>query len=144
MATRLTVAVLLLALINACAPSRAVRLDTGQGAPMEYRPPTSSKPVKVDADAFEKALRQLALNAPLTLRPAQQGGFVRASYPELDADTRWQRLMSKRFGGLCKPEQRREDCLSLLDDVMGLSQWDKLGWAWPCRSIPSKRASPRR
>ncbi len=37
--------------------------------------------------------------------------------------------MSKSFGGLCKPGQRRADCLSLLDDVMGLSGRDKLGVA---------------
>nr|WP_317987854.1 hypothetical protein [Hyalangium gracile] len=37
--------------------------------------------------------------------------------------------MSKGFGGLCKPGQHREDCLSLLDDVMGLGPWDKLGIA---------------
>jgi len=52
MATRLTAAVLLLALLNACATPLLVRLDTGQGAPLEYRPPTSSQPVKVDAEAL--------------------------------------------------------------------------------------------
>jgi hypothetical protein len=71
MACRLAVAVLLLALVNACAPSRGVRLDTGQGPPLEYTPPASINPVK--------------------------------------------------------PGQRRDTCLSLLDDVMGLSPWDKLG-----------------
>jgi hypothetical protein len=35
--------------------------------------------------------------------------------------------MSKSFGGLCKAGQRRGDCLSLLDDVAGLTEWDKLG-----------------
>jgi hypothetical protein len=129
MAIRLTVAVLLLALLNACATPRVVRLDTGQGAPLEYRPPTSNKSVKVDAEAFEEALTQWVLNAPLTLRSPQQGWLVRASYPGNDAETRWQRLMSKSFGGICKAGQRREDCLSLLDDVMGLSEWDKLGVA---------------
>ncbi|HEX8699184.1 MAG TPA: hypothetical protein VF815_10135 [Myxococcaceae bacterium] len=37
--------------------------------------------------------------------------------------------MSKSFGGICEPGQRRDNCLSLLDDVMGLSEWDKLGVA---------------
>jgi hypothetical protein len=127
MAIRLAAAVLLLALLNACAPSRGVRLDTGLDVPVEYWPLTASKPVKVDAEAFERALRQLVLSPPLTLSAVPQSGLVRASYPGLDADTRWQRLMSKRFGGICKPGQRRDNCLSLLDDVMGLSQWDKLG-----------------
>jgi hypothetical protein len=127
MATRLTAAVLLLTLLNACATQRVVRLDTGQEAPIEYRPPTSNKSVRVDAEAFEQALTQLVLNAPLTLRPPQQGWLVRASYPSHDPDTRWQSLMIKSFGGICEPGQRKENCLSLLDDVMGLSKWDKLG-----------------
>ncbi len=127
MATRLIAAVLLLTLLNACAAQRVVRLDTGQEAPIEYRPPTSNKSVRVDAEAFEESLTQLVLNASLTLRPPQQGWLVRASYPSNDPDTRWQSLMSKSFGGICEPGQRKESCLSLLDDVMGLSKWDKLG-----------------
>jgi hypothetical protein len=127
MATRLTAAVLLLTLLNACAAQRVVRLDTGQEAPIEYRPPTSNKSVRVDAEAFEEALTQLVLNAPLTLRPPQGGWLMRASYPSDAPDARWQSLMSKSFGGICEPGQRKESCLSLLDDVMGLSKWDKLG-----------------
>lgn len=129
MATKLLVALLLLALLNACAAPRVVRLDTGQGTPREYRFPSSNKSVEVDADSFEEALTQLVLNAPLTLRAPQQGWLVRASYPSDGTDARWQRLMSKSFGGLCEPGQRQESCLSLLDDVLGLSEWDKLGIA---------------
>jgi hypothetical protein len=129
MAPRLVVVVLLLAMSTACATSRVVRLDTGQGAPLEYRPPTSIESVEVDEDDFEEALTRLVLATPLTLRPSQQGWLVRASYPSNDADTRRQHLMSKGFGGLCAPGQRRADCLSLLDDVVGLSEWDKLGVA---------------
>jgi hypothetical protein len=143
MATRLTVAVLLLALLNACATPHGVRLDTGQGAPLEYRPPTSNKSVKVDAEAFEEALTQWVLNAPLALRPPQQGWLVRASSPSNDPDTRWQRLMSKSFGGLCKAGQRREDCLSLLDDVAGLSEWDKLGMGLVLSLEPMKESISR-
>jgi hypothetical protein len=127
MAARLIVALLLLALAHACAPSHTVRLDTGQGVPLEYRPPSSNKPVKVDAEAFEEALQRLVLKVPLTLRSSQQAWWVRASYPGDNEDTRWQRLMSKSFSGICAPGQRKEDCLSLLDDVLGLSPWEKLG-----------------
>jgi hypothetical protein len=140
MATRLTAAVLLLALLNACTTPRVVRLDTGQGEPLEYTPPTSTQPVKLDAEAFEEALTQIMLNAPLTLRPPQQGWFVRASYPNDDPEKRWQRLMSKSFGGICEPGQRKETCLSLLDDVMGLSQWDKLGVALGLSIDPLKES----
>jgi hypothetical protein len=80
MATRLIVAVLLLALLPACATPSGVRLDTGQGTPVEYKPPTWSKPVEVNAEAFEQALRQLAQTEPLTLRSPQPAWLVRASY----------------------------------------------------------------
>ncbi|WP_338052955.1 hypothetical protein [Pyxidicoccus trucidator] len=109
MATRLTVAVLLLALLNACASPRVVRLDTGQGSPLEYRPSSSNKSVKVDEEAFEEALARLVLEAPLTLRAPQQGLLVRASHPGNSADTRWQRLMRKSFGGLCRELKRATD-----------------------------------
>ncbi|WP_395823096.1 hypothetical protein [Archangium minus] len=81
MASRLTAAVVLLVLLNACASQRVVRLDTGQGESLEHRPP-SNKPVNVD----EEALTQLVLEVPLTLRPPQQGWLVRASYPSNDPD----------------------------------------------------------
>jgi hypothetical protein len=96
--------------------------------------------VKVGAEAFEEALTRMVLNAPLTLRPPQQGWLVRASYSSDAPDTRWQRLMSKSFGGLCEPGQRRESCLSLLDDVMGLSEWDKLGVALGLSLEPMKES----
>jgi len=140
MASRLIATVLLVTLSTGCATPPVVRLDTGQGAPLEYRPPASHKSVKVDAAAFEEALTQLVLNAPLTLRAPQQSWLVRASYPTDNADSRWQRLMSKSFGGLCEPGQRREDCLSLLDDVMGLSEWDKLGVALGLSIDPLKES----
>jgi hypothetical protein len=106
-----------------------VRLDTGEGAPLEYGLSASSRVVKVDAEAFEDALARLVLNTPLALRPPQQGWLVRASYPGDDTDSRSSLLMRKGFGGLCAAGQRGADCLSLLDDVVGLSEWDKMGMA---------------
>ncbi|MFL5343678.1 MAG: hypothetical protein ACJ8AT_02740, partial [Hyalangium sp.] len=118
MAPRLTVAALFLALATGCGTTRVVRLDTGQGAPREYRPPTVNQSVTVSADTFEEALTRLVLDLPLSIRPARQGQLVRASFPGNAPDARWQHLMSKSFGGFCEPGHRREDCLSLLDDVM--------------------------
>jgi hypothetical protein len=140
MVHRLSVALLLVALSAACASAPGVRLDTGQGAPWEYRPTSSSKPVKVGAEAFEEALGQLVLEAPLSLRPAEQGWLVRASHASEEAEARWRLLMSKSFGGLCKPGQRRANCLSLLDEVMGLSEWDKLGVALSLSMEPLKES----
>jgi hypothetical protein len=110
---------------------------------LEYRLPTSDKPVKVGAEAFEEALTHLMLEVPLTLPPPPQGGWVRASYPSNDPATRWQSLMSKSFGGMCEPGQRRETCLSLLDDVLGLSPWDKLGVALGLSIDPLKESISR-
>ncbi|QAT85932.1 putative lipoprotein [Corallococcus coralloides] len=144
MATRLGVTLLLLVLLNACATPRVIRLDTGQGAPLEFRPSSSSNPsVKVDTEAFEEALAQLVLDVPLTLRAPQQVLLVRASHPGTRADSRWQRLMRKSFGGLCDPGQRRDHCLSLLDDGIGLGEWDKLGVALGLSLEPLKESIAR-
>lgn len=128
MASRLAVA-MVLALLSSCSTPRVVRLDTGQGAPREYRPPTWNKSMGVDADEFERALAQLVLEARLSIRSPQQSWLVRASFPSGNANPRWQHLARKSLGGICKPGLRRDDCLSLLDDVMGLDEWDKLGVA---------------
>jgi hypothetical protein len=90
MATRPGVTLLLLALLNACATPRVIRLDTGQGPPLEYTPSSSNKSVKVDAEAFEEALARLVLEVPLTLQVPQQGGLVRASHSVLPR--RWRLL----------------------------------------------------
>jgi hypothetical protein len=144
MATRLGVTVLLLALLNGCATSHVIRLDMGQGSsPLEYRPSSSNESVKVDAEAFEEALARLVLDVPLTLRAPQHGLLVRASHPDNGADTRWQRLMRKSFGGLCEPGQRRDHCLSLLDDGLRLGEWDKLGVALGLSLEPLKESIAR-
>ncbi|AKF82587.1 hypothetical protein MFUL124B02_28905 [Myxococcus fulvus 124B02] len=78
MATRLGVVALLLALLNACASSRAIRLDTGQGAPLEYSSSSSSL-MAVDSAPFEEALSRLVLEMPLPLRPPHQGWLVRTA-----------------------------------------------------------------
>jgi hypothetical protein len=139
MALRLTAALMLVALLPACATLPGVRLDTGQGAPREHRPAAASPPVKVEAAEFERALAHLVLELPLALRPPQPGWLVRTSSSSGgDAEVRWQRLMSKSYGGFCKAGQRREDCLSLLDDVAGLSEWGKLGVALSLSLEPLK------
>ena len=140
MAPRLSVALLILALLNACASPQRVRLDTGHGAPREYTPTSSSRSLRVDAEAFEEALTQLVLTAPLTLRSPKPGELVRVTHPGRDVDLRWQRLMSKSFVGLCEAGQRSKNCLSLLDDVMGLSEWDKLGVALGLSLEPLKES----
>nr|WP_307734752.1 hypothetical protein [Pyxidicoccus parkwaysis] len=143
MVIRLCVTVLILALLNACATPHLVRLDTGRDTPIEYTPPTSNSSVRVDAEAFEEALGQLVLDAPLTIRAPRQGWLIRVSRQGSGAETRWQRLMRKSFGGLCEPGQVRENCLSLLDDGLGLDEWDKLGVALGLSLDPLKESIAR-
>ncbi len=139
MASRLAIAIVLV-LMSSCSTPRAVHLDTGQGAPREYKPPSWNKSVGVDAAEFERALAQLVLEARLSIRAPQQGWLVRASYPGDDTEPSWKHLICKSFGGLCKPGLRRDDCLSMLDDVMGLSEWDKLGVALGLSSDPLRES----
>jgi len=120
---------LLLALSSACATPPRLLLDTGRGAPREYRPAAASKPVEVSEEAFEQALARLMLDSALTLRPPQQDWLVRASFFGSPQTPHWQDLVSRSFGGLCTPGQPRHSCISVLDDLLGLSEWDKLGIA---------------
>jgi len=124
----MVVTLLLTALTTACGTTHSVYPDTGQRTPLEYRPPTSNRSFGVDEDEFKEALARLMLDAPLSIRPAQQGWLVRTSAPINDADSSRKRLFGKSFGGPCRPRQSKANCLSLLD-VVGLSQTDKLAVA---------------
>lgn len=124
MALRLTVALLLLA--TACGAPRVMRLETGQGASIEHRPSSSDRSVAVGRGDFVEALAALVLDMPLAIRSPQQGWWVRTASLRNEEDTSWQHLVRKSFGGMCQPHQPKEDCLSLLDDVMGMSPRDKL------------------
>ncbi|QAT85509.1 putative lipoprotein [Corallococcus coralloides] len=136
MTFRVQLAVLILALLGACASPRGkVRLDTGDGAPIEYSPPSAVRAVTVGEGAFEEALTELVLVTPLRLRASRPSDWVRASYPTGDAD--------RAFGGFCEPGLRRGDCVSLLEDVMGLSDWDKFGVALALSLDPLKESISR-
>ena len=143
MTSRMAVAILLLALATGCTTPRVVRLDTGQGSPLEYRLPTSNRSVEVDEGQFKEALVQLVLETPLSLRPSQQGWLVRTSAPYKDVGTSQPHLPHKGFGSLCRPRQQREGCLSLLDDVVGLSQTDKLAVALGLSFEPMRESIAR-
>ncbi|WP_375759393.1 hypothetical protein [Corallococcus exercitus] len=60
---------------------------------------------------------------------------MRASYSTSDTD--------RAFGGFCEPGLRRGDCISLLEDVMGLSDWDKFGVALALSLDPLKASIAR-
>ncbi|MDY7228977.1 hypothetical protein [Hyalangium rubrum] len=83
----------------------------------------------MSAADFEEALAQLVLQESLRIRSSQQGWLLRTSTASAPTTTPWQGLLRKSFGGMCRPHQPKQDCLSLLDDVMGLSDTDKLAVA---------------
>ncbi|MFP2928203.1 hypothetical protein ACLESO_23995 [Pyxidicoccus sp. 3LG] len=116
----------LMLLLAGCASSRVVRLDTGQGAPQEYVPPTSDRSVEVDEDDFEEALGRLALEVPLSLRPAEAGWLVRASTHGSAMDGALRSALRGDYGRWCHAHEGPGDCLSLLEDGLGFSTTDKL------------------
>ncbi|WP_164018919.1 Tox-REase-5 domain-containing protein [Pyxidicoccus trucidator] len=131
MTFRKAVSLWLVLLLTSCATPRVVRLETGQGHPLEYTPPSSDQSVPVDAAAFEEALTQLVLEVPLSIRAPQAGALVRAtsSGTWAAADRAWQLALRKDYGRWCHAFEAPGDCLSLLEDGLGLSPMDKLAMA---------------
>ncbi|WP_373692133.1 hypothetical protein [Corallococcus sp. AS-1-6] len=89
----------------------------------------------VGEGAFEQALTGLVLVTPLRLRASRPVDWVRASHPTGETD--------RAFGGFCEPGLRRSGCISLLEDVMGLSDWDKFGVALTLSLDPLKESIAR-
>ncbi|WP_164019054.1 AHH domain-containing protein [Pyxidicoccus trucidator] len=132
-------ALVLLPWVVGCASTRVVRLDTGEGAPLEYAPASWDASVRVDSDDFEEALTRLVLEVPLSLRPSQAGLLVRAGTWGAQADSTWQGALRKDYGRWC---QAREggDCLSLLEDGLGLGEMDRLTLALGFAMDPLREA----
>ncbi|MBU8895273.1 hypothetical protein KRR26_06630 [Corallococcus sp. M34] len=65
-------ALLLGFLLVGCATSRAVRLDTGQGTPIVYTPPTRASPVEIHEREFRRAMAMLLLDMRFSLRPTEE------------------------------------------------------------------------
>jgi hypothetical protein len=106
MACRLTAALTLMAFIAACTTPRAVRLDTGEGPPLEYQPRTWNRAVEVSAADFEEALGELVLNEPLVIRPAGQGWLVRTSSPRVSEQATTGYWVGKALGAPVGPASR--------------------------------------
>jgi hypothetical protein len=132
-----------MAFITACTTPRVVRLETGEGLPLEYRPPTWNRAVEVSASDFEEALGQLVLLEPLVIRPAGQGWLVRTSSPRVSEQATTGYWVGKALGGPCRPGQPRDQCLSLLDDVMGLRPWEKVAMGLGLSLAPMRESIAR-
>ena len=125
MVTRSLVWALVLCLMG-CSSTRVVRLETGGGERLEYAPPSWDASVEVDADDFEEALTRLALEVPLTLRPAQTGWLVRAASWGQQVDATWQQVLRRDYGRWCQEREGGGDCRSLLEDGLKLREVDRL------------------
>ncbi|HZI13236.1 MAG TPA: AHH domain-containing protein [Myxococcus sp.] len=121
-----TAALLLLVVGTGCARQRVVRLETGQGRALEYRPPSWDGSVAVEGDAFEEALARLVLELPLSLRPSEAGWLVRASSQGRTMDSVMQGALRRDYGRWCRAHEAPGDCLSLLEDGLRLDAGDRL------------------
>jgi hypothetical protein len=126
MTWRRAVAWVLLVALTGCASSRVVRLGMGEGRSLEYAPPSWDRSIRVEAEDFEEALARLVLHVPLTLRPVQGWELVRASSTGATLDRTWQFTLRKDYGRWCRAHEAPGDCLSLLEDGLGLSPMDRL------------------
>ena len=133
-------ALVLVPWLAGCASTRVVRLDTGTGTPLEYRPASSDASVEVDSDDFEEALARLVLAVPLSLRPAQAGLLVRAGAWGAKADSTWQAALRRDYGRWCQAREGGGDCLSLLEDGLGMGELDRLTVAMGFAVDPMREA----
>jgi len=105
-------ALLLSVLLAGCATPRVVRLDTGQGEPIVYVPPKNAKPVKVDEDAFRKAMTRLVLDMRFSLREVET---ERSRVRLASWDSR-PREAAPDYGAWCSRQDSPGECLTLLED----------------------------
>jgi len=96
--------------LAACVSGPPVRLETGQGAPLVYRPPADEPPaVRVSQEEFISALTDLMLQAPMSLElPRREGRVVRASWSASAQDSA-QAWMQRQ----CAPSEPPDGCLVL-------------------------------
>jgi hypothetical protein len=120
--------VLCLALLAGCGtPARVIRLDTGGGEPIVRPLSSRSEPVAVDGDALGEALAELVLDVPLSIRPEQAGRRLLASSGDWSVvDVSLQRALRRDYGRWCERYETPGDCLSLLEDGLGMDEFDRL------------------
>lgn len=98
-------------LLVGCATSRVVRLDTGDGTPIVYTPPTSVEPIKVDETAFQQVMTRLVLDMHFSLRPEEAHPRVRLASWDTEP-----RIQGRDYGAWCSQQDNPGECLSLLED----------------------------
>ncbi|QAT81886.1 putative lipoprotein [Corallococcus coralloides] len=128
--------------VTGCGTSRTVRLDTGEGRAREHTPRTDTRPVTLDEDTFEKAVRTLAREAPVSVHPRREA--LRLLNPRADSpraslgvvsvdDPRQGRVrvaqgsteLEAAYGRWCVRKRLSGDCLHLLDKGLTLDEEGK-------------------
>lgn len=134
--------VLWMLLVTGCATSRTWRLDTGEGRAREYTPRTGTRPVALDGDTFEEAVRTLARDAPVPVHPRREALRLlnpRAERPRASLgvvsvdDPRQGRVrvsqggteLESAYGRWCARKRLSGDCLHLLDRGLTLDEEGK-------------------
>ncbi|QAT81888.1 putative lipoprotein [Corallococcus coralloides] len=128
--------------VTGCATSRTWRLDTGEGRAREHTPRTDTRPVALEADTFEKAVRTLARGAPVSVHPRREALLLlnpaadspRASLGVVSVDDpRQGRVrvaqgsteLEAAYGRWCVRKRLSGDCLHLLDRGLTLDEEGK-------------------
>jgi hypothetical protein len=97
-----------------CVSGPQVRLDTGQGAPLVYRPPAHQPPpVEIHQEEFFSALMDLVLRTPLSLQPPRYEGRVRLASWDGGSGDPAQRLLERQ----CAPSEPPDGCLVLPENA---------------------------
>ncbi|MCE9668374.1 hypothetical protein LY474_11175 [Myxococcus stipitatus] len=100
-------------LVVGCATPRVVRLDTGEGAPILYTPPTRVDPIEIDEEAFRSAMTRLVLDVRFSVRTERaERPRVRLASVSSESSSGWE-------AGECSSEEGSAECLSLVDGGLG-------------------------
>ncbi|SEU32067.1 hypothetical protein SAMN05443639_116144 [Stigmatella erecta] len=111
-------AVVLMLLASGCAATRVVHLNTGQGAPITYRP-VDTAPIQMDALEFEAAVAQLVLTLRLNVglgEPPRQGPLTLLASAGTSGltDGAPQHAVPPSYARICQQQGEPDECLSLL------------------------------
>ncbi|MCP3104934.1 hypothetical protein LZ198_39320 [Myxococcus sp. K15C18031901] len=99
-------------LVAGCATPRLVRLDTGAGAPIVYRPAARAAPITIDEEAFRRAMTRLVLDVRFSVR-AERTARPRVRLAAVSSSSGWE-------AGSCSSEEGSAECLSLVEGGLGL------------------------
>ncbi|WP_233583525.1 hypothetical protein [Corallococcus sp. CA053C] len=89
-----------------------MRLDTGEGEPLVYTPPTNVGPIEIDGDAFQTVMTQLVLDMRFSLL-AKEEASPRLRLAAWGDEPRNQ---GRDYGAWCSRQAAPGECLTLLED----------------------------